>query len=146
MRSINVAPDLSSSSARVSEIVSTAIFSGTNCLLLSIPWCILTHKLVLARKRRASAKRPRDAASFWSRHSTISKLRGGEGVAACDRTGAEAGIEPALALLGASMRERVRNHVAARASLQRVIADRGGGTQRGLDVARFDECGLPLVL
>jgi len=37
MRSTNVAPDLSSSSARVSDIVSTAIFSGTNCLLVSIP-------------------------------------------------------------------------------------------------------------
>jgi hypothetical protein len=36
-RSINVAPDLSSARARVSEIVSTAIFSGMNCLLLSIP-------------------------------------------------------------------------------------------------------------
>ena len=34
MRSASVAPDLSSASSRVSETVSTANFSGTNCLAL----------------------------------------------------------------------------------------------------------------
>jgi hypothetical protein len=37
MRSASVAPDLSSASARVSDTVSTAIFSGTNCLVSSMP-------------------------------------------------------------------------------------------------------------
>ena len=37
MRSTSVAPDLSSARSRVSETVSTAIFSGTNCRLLSMP-------------------------------------------------------------------------------------------------------------
>src|SRR5580658_9066746 len=45
MRCTSTAPDLSSLSERVSEIVSTAIFSGTNCLVSSSPgigtpyWC-----------------------------------------------------------------------------------------------------------
>ena len=37
MRCTSTAPDLSSLSERVSEIVSTAIFSGTNCLVSSSP-------------------------------------------------------------------------------------------------------------
>src|SRR5580704_7055262 len=37
MRWTSTAPDLSSLSERVSEIVSTAIFSGTNCLVSSSP-------------------------------------------------------------------------------------------------------------
>src|SRR5437870_6683052 len=36
MRSASVVPDLSSASVRVSEIVSTAILSGTNCLVSSM--------------------------------------------------------------------------------------------------------------
>src|SRR5262245_52151839 len=145
MRSTNVAPDLSSSSARVSEIVSTAIFSGTNCLLLSIPGMVHTHSRGCLRES-ARAARCSGPYAHAPRRATMSKLRCSKGIAACDRTGAEASVEPALALLGASVRERVRNHVAARASLQRVVADGGGGAQGGLDVARFDECRLPLAL
>src|SRR5580704_19730054 len=37
MRWTSTAPDLSSLSERLSEIVSTAIFSGTNCLVSSSP-------------------------------------------------------------------------------------------------------------
>src|SRR5262249_44259153 len=37
MRSVSVAPDLSSAIWRVSDTVSTANFSGTNCLLSSVP-------------------------------------------------------------------------------------------------------------
>src|SRR5271154_2215721 len=37
MRCTSTAPDLSSLSERESEIVSTAIFSGTNCLVSSSP-------------------------------------------------------------------------------------------------------------
>src|SRR4029453_17911128 len=74
------------------------------------------------------------------------KLRGGKGVAACNRAGAEAGIEPAFALLRAAMREGIRDRVAAGASLQRVVAHRGRRAQRGCDVARLDEWRLALAL
>jgi hypothetical protein len=37
IRSTSVVPDLSSASSRVSDTVSTAIFSGTNGLLSSMP-------------------------------------------------------------------------------------------------------------
>ena len=37
MRSTKIAPDLSSVRSRVSETVSTAMRSGTNCLLSSMP-------------------------------------------------------------------------------------------------------------
>src|SRR5262249_2492617 len=56
-----------------------------------------------------------------------SKLRGGEGVAACDRARAEAGIEPALALLGAPMGKGIGTHVAPRPPRQRIVTDRGRG-------------------
>ena len=47
MRSARVAPDLSSASARVSEIVNTAIRSGTNCLLSSMPAMPLRARAVI---------------------------------------------------------------------------------------------------
>ena len=40
-RSASVVPDLSSSSERVSDTVSTAMFSGTNCLA----WSAIGHTL-----------------------------------------------------------------------------------------------------
>src|SRR5262245_17196885 len=145
MRSANVAPDLSSSSARVSEIVSTAIFSGTNCLVVSMPGMLdynsrlpgawRVARIERSEMREVSRLPAPDFAALNPGYTSISKLRGGKGVAACDRAGAEAGIEPALALLGGAVREGVRNRVAARPPLQRVIADRRRGAQRGLDVA-----------
>src|SRR3984957_6110273 len=57
MRWTSTAPDLSSLSERVSEIVSTAIFSGTNCLVSSSPG-IGTPLLTLDYgPRRPDAKR-----------------------------------------------------------------------------------------
>src|SRR5262245_54690469 len=76
----------------------------------------------------------------------ISKLRCGKGVAACNRARAEAGVEPTLALLGGSVREGIRNRIAARASLQRVVSDRGRGAQGRFHVAWFDERRLALAL
>src|SRR5262245_53258400 len=58
-------------------------------------------------------------------------------VAAVDRTRLEAGIEPALALFGAAVGERVRHHTTLRLALQRVVADRSRGAECGLDVARI---------
>src|SRR5437867_4780715 len=60
-------------------------------------------------------------------------------IAALRRSLLHAGVEPALALLGRAMCEAVRHHPALRAPLQRVVPDRGGGAQRGLDVARLQQ-------
>ena len=51
----------------------------------------------------------------------------------------QAGRKPALALLGAAVREGVGHHVAGRLALQRVVADRGRGLQGGVHVCLFDE-------
>src|SRR5262249_10178095 len=67
------------------------------------------------------------------------QLRRLEGVAACDRAAAQAGHEPALALLGRAMGEAVGHHVALRTPLQRVVADRRRRAHGGFDVALFDE-------
>ena len=48
MRSTSVAPDLSSARSRVSDTVSTAIFSAMNCLLSSIPG--ITRHLLEAQR------------------------------------------------------------------------------------------------
>src|SRR5262245_1274827 len=60
-------------------------------------------------------------------------------VAALRRSLLHAGVEPALALLGCAMCEAIRHHPALRAPLQRVVTDRGGGAQRGLDVAGLQQ-------
>src|SRR5262245_291685 len=115
MRSTRVVPDLSSASSRVSETVSTANFSGTNGLV-------------------------------WARAGICVALElcAPEGVAARHRTALEPGIEPAHALLGGTVGERVGNDVALRLPLQPVVADRRGGLERGFDVAGLDE--LPALL
>src|SRR5450759_5135527 len=51
----------------------------------------------------------------------------------------EAGGEPAFALLRRSVGKRVRHDASLRALLQRVVADRAGGLQRGIDVAGIEE-------
>src|SRR5262249_38177515 len=51
MRSINTAPDLSSAASRVSETVSTAIFSGTNRRLSSMPAIRVLFELARALLR-----------------------------------------------------------------------------------------------
>src|ERR1700730_15137382 len=68
-----------------------------------------------------------------------------ERIARRDGALAQAGREPALALLGAAVGERVRDHVAARLALQRVVADRRRGAHRRLDVALLDE-GRPAAI
>src|SRR5262249_6007616 len=118
MRSTNLAPGWSPARARVSATVNTAIFSGTNCLLVSMP----------------GIRRP------------CLQLRRGERVAGADRAGLEAGREPALALRRAAMGEAVRHHVALRSSLQGIVANRRCGLHGGLDVARHDDGRLDLEL
>jgi hypothetical protein len=55
------------------------------------------------------------------------KLVRPESIATRDCSTLKADAEPALALLGGSVSEAVGHHLAARAPLQRVIANRGGG-------------------
>src|SRR5262249_30420780 len=75
----------------------------------------------------------------------FSQLRRRKGVAARNRAGLEAGVEPALALLGAAVGEAVGYDVALRSPLQRVVADRGGRAQGRLDVSGLDERRLAFV-
>src|ERR1041385_1033016 len=118
IRSARVEPDLSSSSFRVSEIVSPAIFNGTNGRLSSMPgMCVRPRALQRTRRK---------------------------GVAGLDRALLEPGHEPALALLGRAVGEALRHHRALRLSLQRVVADRRGGLQRRVDVTRIEEALLRL--
>ncbi len=81
---------------------------------------------------------------FATRYSRPSELRCCEGVAARYLARLQASVEPALALRGGAVGERVRYHVALRPALQRVVADRRGGAQRSLDVARVNERRLAL--
>jgi hypothetical protein len=83
----------------LAETVSTAILSGTNCL----------------------------CRQFGHNASKTSQLRRGEGVAAADLARLQAGVEPALALLGTPVREGVGNDVALRLTLERLVADRSRG-------------------
>src|SRR6202167_4603012 len=118
IRSASVAPDLSSASERVSEIVSTAMLSGTNCLASSI-------ELMSSRGlQRCSAKR-------------VARLQGSLLIA---------GHEPSLALFRRTMSEGIRHHAPRRLALQGVVADRGRGRERALDIARLDEARTLLLL
>src|SRR5712691_5029593 len=110
MRSVRVAPDLSSASSRVSETVSTANFSGTNGFVSSKPGMVRSLE-----------------------------LRTTEGVAARHRTALEPGVEPAHALFGRAVGECVGDDVALRLPLQAVVADGGRGLERSFDVALLDQ-------
>src|SRR3954467_9177122 len=110
MRSESIAPDLSSAISRVSDTVSTANFSGTNCLLWSRPAILAYQQLLRCHEANPSLE-----------------LRRGEGIAACDLTRLEAIAEPALALLRRTVGEAVRHHPALCLALQRVVTDRRSG-------------------
>src|SRR5215471_222585 len=75
---------------------------------------------------------------------STSQLLCGERIAGADRALSQSGLEPALALLRAAVRERVRHHIAARLLLQAVVPDRSSRTQCRLDVARLQQ--LPPLL
>src|SRR6202165_5173781 len=110
MRSTRVAPDLSSARSRVSEIVSTANFSGTNGFVSSRPGIVRSLE-----------------------------LRAPKGVAACHSTALEPGVEPAHALLGRAVGECVGADVAFPLQLQAVVADGGRGLEHSFDVALLDQ-------
>src|SRR4029453_12838509 len=95
--------------------------------------------------RRFRAWRLSYAAARFPIHGIRSQLRRGKGVAAPDLARLQAGIEPALALLGAPVREGVGNDVALRLALERIVTDRGRGAQGNLHVAGFDEQRLALA-
>src|SRR5262249_22192338 len=75
-----------------------------------------------------------------------SQLRRGKCVAVRDFARLQSGIEPALALLRAAMSKTIRHHVALRALLQRVIADRRRGAHRRFYVAGLDKWQFALAL
>src|SRR5262245_64916538 len=60
-------------------------------------------------------------------------------IAALGHSLLQAGVEPALALLGCAVCKAVRHHPALCAPLQRVVTDRRGGLQRGLDIAGLQQ-------
>src|SRR5580700_1080859 len=143
MRCTKSAPDLSSLSERVSEIVSTAIFSGTNCLVSSSPGIgtpLLTPTLgpgaVPCQAARASL-------SPCGRGQTLQRGRR-QRIAAIHLAAIEAVGEPALALFRGAVGEGVGHHIALRLLLQPVVADRGRGLQGLVDVAGVEEAVLGL--
>src|SRR5476649_633233 len=110
MRSASVLPDLSSVSSRVSDTVSTAILSGTNCRVSSMPGITVSLK----RCRRES-------------------IAGGQFALR------EAGGEPALALFCRAVGKRVRHDTPLHLFLQRVVADGARGLQRRVDVTGIEK-------
>src|SRR5664279_3371749 len=147
MRSTSVLPDLSSANSRVSDTVSTAILSGTNCRVSSMPGMGASFLI----PPLTGEGRSREARSGWghkldeqtptrSLRSLPSPLQGEgyfsqrrrrEGVAGRDLALFQSGGEPALALRRGAMREGIRHHIAARLLLQAVVADRRRRLQRG---------------
>src|SRR5262249_29707389 len=103
-----VVPDLSSAASRVSEIVSTAIFSGTNCRLSSMPAIAVPLNLA------------------------------GEGIARRYLSLFQPSHEPALPLRRRAVGKSIRHDVTARLLLKTIIADRRCGLHRRLDIARLD--------
>src|ERR1700733_8557033 len=152
-RSPSVAPDLSSSSERVSEIVSTAMLSGRKVLdssmedmtcLSSRPACAGHPRLTglpEARTWMAGTSRPRRSMPIG--YSSPART---ERIAGLHRALLIAGHEPLLSLRRGAMREGIRHHPSGRLPLQRVVADRRGRCQRGIDVARFQEARTFLLL
>src|ERR1700738_2939403 len=65
----------------------------------------------------------------------MSKQGGGERVAGVELSRPDAALEPGYALCAGSMRKRLRNYGAARAALQRIVADLRCGVESGLDIA-----------
>src|SRR5215475_3690505 len=68
-----------------------------------------------------------------------SELRCCERVALAGIARVDPTLEPAHALGGAPVRERLRHDAARRLSLQAIVADRGGGVQALLDVAGLED-------
>src|SRR5262245_43513721 len=73
-----------------------------------------------------------------------SEVSRAERVAVADVAAFEAGAEPAHALLGRAVRERVRHDAALRLALQRIVADRGRRADRALHVTGLEPAKLLL--
>src|SRR5882724_9179678 len=80
---------------------------------------------------------PRDIGPLGANSSEL--RRGRECVAGLFRSLLQAVVEPALPLLGGAMGKAVRHHPTLRTPLQRVITDRGGSAQRGLDITGLQQ-------
>src|SRR5215831_4163520 len=68
-----------------------------------------------------------------------SEVRCREGVALAGVAGIDPALEPAHAMRGAAVGERLRHDTAHGLPLEAVVADRGGGVQAFLDVAGFED-------
>src|SRR5262247_3351860 len=68
-----------------------------------------------------------------------SELRCRERVALAGIARVDPALEPAYALGGAAVRERLRHDAPHRLALQAIVADRGGGVQAFLDVTGFED-------
>src|SRR6266851_735783 len=156
-RSDSVVPDLSSASERVSEIVSTAMSSGTNFLDSSMEDIALysscpgpgaasftllrsagTHSQLTFHGPRIS-RAPANALRRVRGTSTRLQITRAEGIAGLHRALLIAGHEPLLSLRGGTVGKRIRHHPPGRLPLQRIVADRRCRGQRCIDVAGFEE-------
>src|SRR5437868_6978149 len=72
------------------------------------------------------------------------KVSRSERVAGVDRALLEPDVEPATALRRRAVREAVGHDLSSSAALQRVVADRRRGLQRGFDVAWLEK--IPFLL
>src|SRR6266481_546501 len=131
-RSDSVVPDLSSTSARVSEIVNTAMLRDTNFFDSSVEVMLFFPRFpdAVQRPLRCAASGARSAPLQRRRPKRITRLH---------RALPIAGHEPLLPLRGGAVGERIRHHPPGRLPLQRVVADRRCRGQRRIDVAGFKE-------
>src|SRR5258708_4645869 len=97
------------------------------------------------RSRALGLWNPGSRAAHEPRNDDL-EIRRPERVAGRHRALAVAVGEPALALLRRPVGEAVRHDAAGGLALQGVVADRGRGLQRGLDVAGLDQGRLAGIL
>ena len=128
-RSASVVPDLSSSSERVSEIVSTAMPRGMKGRVSSMPGM----KELLSDRRFSSAETT--TLPSVSSRTKVSKPARPERIAGLDLSGFQARGEPTHALLGGAVGEAIGHYAALRLLLQPVVADGFGGANGLFDVA-----------
>src|SRR5437762_4552857 len=138
-RSASVVPDLSSASERVSEIVNTAMLSGTNCLVSSIedmtapllvmPGLVPGINVLQLRKSKDMDGRDEPGHDDPCLSTMVQRSRA-KRIAGLHAALLIAGHEPLLSLRGGTVRERVRHHSPGGPPLQRIVADRGRRRQR----------------
>src|SRR6478672_6835669 len=136
------------------------MFSGMNCFASSMEAITLFPHVSRTRRSASAAPQSRDpcqrlgrpalwapalqrtaeAALRYVRGTKSSVLRpAAERVAGLHRALLVAGHEPLLALRGGAMGKGIGHDASRGLALQRVVADRAGRGQRGVDIAGFQE-------